>query len=95
LGKIETFVIDGTFKSLPSGFYQVVFLHGYIFGKTYPFMYILLSNKTKNYYFRAIKKCKELGTLNIKFIVTNLKRALINALRKSFHKLNTMDVYSI
>jgi hypothetical protein len=84
LGKIETFVIDGTFKSSPSGFYQVVILHGYIFGKTFPFMYILLSNKTENSYFRAFEKCKELGTLNIKFIVTDLERALINALRKSF-----------
>jgi hypothetical protein len=84
LKRIDTFVIDGTFKSSPCGFYQVVVLHGYIFGKTFPFIYILLSNKTENSYFRAFEKCKELGSLKIKYIVTDLERALINALRRSF-----------
>jgi hypothetical protein len=82
----ETFIIDGTFKSSPRGFYQVVVLHGHIFGRTYPLVYILLSNKTENSYLRAFSKWQELLTMNVKYIVTDFERALINALKTSFPK---------
>ncbi|KAI5154391.1 hypothetical protein ENBRE01_3368 [Enteropsectra breve] len=35
----KTWLVDGTFKSAPSEFYQLVTIHGAIFGKTYPLVY--------------------------------------------------------
>jgi hypothetical protein len=81
---IKTFVVDGTFKSAPQGFYQLVVFHGYIFDKTFPFIYILLSSKSENLYLRAFNKCQELVNMNVKNIVTDFERALVNALNISF-----------
>jgi MULE transposase domain len=85
LSKVDTLVIDGTFKSCPQGFYQVVVIHGYIFEKTFPMIYILLSNKSESSYVRAFSKCRELVTLNADFVITDFERALINAVRVSFY----------
>jgi hypothetical protein len=82
--KVKTFIIDGTFKSSPQGFYQLLVLHGQIVGKTYPMIYILLKNKSESTYIKAFNKCKELVTMNVKFIVTDFERALINAIRAVF-----------
>ncbi len=83
--KINTFVIDGTFRSSPQGFYQLVVLHGYIFRKTFPFIYILMSNKTERSYLQAFDACKNLFNISPKFIITDFERALINSTSSSFN----------
>ncbi|WUR02125.1 MULE domain-containing protein [Vairimorpha necatrix] len=86
--KIDTFVVDGTFKSSPRGFYQIVVFHEHIFGKSFPYIYILLKGKSERSYSRAFDKCKELVTLNVENFVTDFERGLVNALRMSFPEAN-------
>jgi hypothetical protein len=81
---INTFVVDGTLKSTPKGFGQLLVLHGHIFGRTFPFIYILLEDKSEKSYLRAFNKCKDLANMNVKNIVTDLETELINALKTSF-----------
>lgn len=57
--KIDTFVADGTFRSAPQGFYQVLVFHSFLFGKSFPFIYILISNKTEESYNNEFNKCSE------------------------------------
>ncbi|WUR02116.1 MULE domain-containing protein [Vairimorpha necatrix] len=86
--KIDTFVVDGTFKSSPQGFYKIVVFHGHIFGKSFPYIYILLKGKSERSYSRAFDKCKELVTMDVKNFVTDFERGLVNALRISFPGAN-------
>ncbi|KAG0431535.1 hypothetical protein DMUE_5556 [Dictyocoela muelleri] len=38
---LKTLIIDGTFKSTPQQFYQLLVIHGYLFGRFIPFIFIL------------------------------------------------------
>ncbi|KCZ80201.1 hypothetical protein H312_02408, partial [Anncaliia algerae PRA339] len=82
--RINTFIIDGTFRSAPQGFYQLLVLHGCLFGKTYPLSYIIMSDKTEASYMNAFDRCKEIFNLNPKYLITDFERALSNACRNSF-----------
>jgi hypothetical protein len=62
--KIDTFVVDITFKSSPQEIYQIVVFHG-LFGNNFPYIYTLLKGKSERSYSRAFDKCKELVTMNV------------------------------
>ncbi|WUR02205.1 MULE domain-containing protein [Vairimorpha necatrix] len=85
---IVTFVVDGTFKSSPQGFYQIVVFHEHKFGQTFPYIYILLKGKSERPYSRVSDKCKELVTMNVENFVTDFERGLFNALRMSLPEAN-------
>jgi hypothetical protein len=61
--KVKVLVIDSTFKSSAQGVYQIVIIYKFIFGKTYPLMDILLSDKTESSYIRSIKNCSRIFNL--------------------------------
>jgi hypothetical protein len=82
--KIIQVMIDGTFKSAPSGFCQLLTIHGRIFGKTFPIVYILLKNKTEELYCLAFLKLKELLKLNPKQCIMDFEKALKNSVSKCF-----------
>jgi hypothetical protein len=90
--KVKVLVIDGTFKSSAQEFNQVVIIHGFIFCKTYPLIYALLSDKTELSYIRSFKKCIEIFNLKPRTIITDFERALINGTKASLSALKTMDV---
>lgn len=84
--KIDALVIDGTFRSAPQGFYQILVIHGCLFGRTFPLVYILMSNKTERSYLDAFNQCKVLFQMNPKFIITDFEKALINSTSNSFNR---------
>ena len=56
LKKASIFMIDGTFKSSPLGFYQLISIHAQMFSETFPLMFILFKLKRKLGYHRALSK---------------------------------------
>ncbi|KAG0442470.1 PKS-NRPS hybrid synthetase [Dictyocoela muelleri] len=86
---IDTFVIDGTFRSAPQGFHQLLVIHGCLFGKTYPFLFILMTNKTEESYKNVFNKTKELFCINPKLIKTDFDKALINATSDYFPNISS------
>ena len=54
--KTNTWLIDGTFKTAPLGFYQILTIHGYFLCRSYPLIYIFLKNKTEMTYTKAFNK---------------------------------------
>jgi hypothetical protein len=81
---IDVLVVEGTFKSCPSNFSQLLVFHGCIFGRSFPFIYILLSSKNESAYTRAINKCRMLLNLNCERIVFDFERGLLNGLKNEF-----------
>jgi hypothetical protein len=85
---IKTLILDGTFKAVPSSFFQVLVLHGLIFGKSYPIVYVLLSNKLEKSYKNALQKVVELTEIDPKFCVMDFERGIINAVISIFPNSN-------
>lgn len=84
ISKIETIVIDGTFRSAPPGFFQLIVVHGFIFNSYYPLFHILMKNKSELTYVQALKRCMDLVYFKPKLIISDFERALINAIRIIF-----------
>ena len=82
--KTNTWLIDGTFKTAPLGFYQILTIHGYFLGRSYPLIYIFLKNKTEMIYTKAFIKIFEMFNSNPKYIILDFEKALINAAEKVF-----------
>jgi hypothetical protein len=55
IAKCEFALIDGTFETVPSNFNQLLVIHGYFFGKTYPLFYALLDDKSQPYTLMFLK----------------------------------------
>lgn len=62
--KIDTFIIDGNFRSALSDFYQLVVIYGLIFGKIFQLFYIVTSDKSQASYIKAFKECKSFFQLS-------------------------------
>ena len=82
--KTNTCLIDGTFKTAPLGFYQILTIHGYFLGRSYPLIYIFLKNKTEMIYTKAFIKIFEIFNSDPKYIILDFEKALINAAEKVF-----------
>ena len=88
LSHAKYWVMDGTFKSAPNIFYQIYTIHGYVggdaTGRTFPFVYFLLSNKTEETYRKALKELeKAMGQREVttRLIITDFEKAMINAVK--------------
>jgi hypothetical protein len=53
--KIDVWIIDGTFKSVPKDFYQLITLQGLIFNQYIPLIFILTTDKTTDTYSNMLK----------------------------------------
>lgn len=82
---VKVILVDGTFRTAPHGFYQVVVIHGCVLGKYYPLVYILMTNKTESLYKSAFHKVLKLTLMRPEFIITDFERALINAIEACFN----------
>jgi hypothetical protein len=85
--KTTTFLIDGTFKSVPSDFCQLITVHALIFGKVVPIFFALLTSKTEENYFDCFKVIKEAG-VKIENVIIDLEYGLKNAISRIFPGLN-------
>ncbi|CAF2618161.1 unnamed protein product [Rotaria sp. Silwood2] len=83
--------LDGTFKSCPSPFAQLYSIHSYssILNGTFPVLYSLLPNKTKNIYTLFSNELRTAAVkydlvLNPKFITIDFEQSAIGALKNIF-----------
>jgi hypothetical protein len=88
---------DGTFYSCPGLFYQLYTLHGYVEDTSYPLVFALLPNKTKQAYTRLFTMLKGALLQNNLFLTPQLvlmdfETAARNALKAVF---STTDIKSI
>jgi hypothetical protein len=56
LQNAKTWLVDGTYKVCPSPFYQLYTIHGFLFGRCYPLVYVLCKSKTKKSYLRIFSQ---------------------------------------
>jgi hypothetical protein len=82
-------LIDGTFNTAPLGVYQLLTIQGYILGKTYHLIYVLMSNKTEDAYVNVFTLIKNMFSPNPLVIITDLEKGLINASKKVFESTNS------
>ena len=80
---------DGTFKSVPSMFYQMYTLHGLVFGHVFPLVYCLLVRKDEETYNRMYQEVINLCTaaeinLNPTTVLTDFELSAMNAGRQNF-----------
>lgn len=84
LKKASTWVIDGTSKSVPREFMQLVTVHGFLFGKTIPLVYVLLKSKSQQTYTECFTKIRNITSHIPQNIVIDLEKPLYNALHTVF-----------
>lgn len=76
---IKCVIIDGTFNSAPKNFLQMITIHGKIIGKSYPILYILMSNKSEIAYRNVFQYMKQNFLSNFQVSVSDFKSGLHNA----------------
>ncbi|XP_059147899.1 uncharacterized protein LOC131935505 [Physella acuta] len=77
--------IDGTFKVAPELYMQVFTIHGLIQNKALPMVYVLLTNKTEDSYFRLFDTLKTLQpALNPQSVMSDFEKASQNAVQRVF-----------
>lgn len=82
--KIKTLIIDGTFRSAPPHWTQLLVVHGWCFNKSFSICYILMKSRTEDCYFKVFKQLKDLLNLEPTLIITDMEKALLNGLVKNF-----------
>ena len=85
---------DGTFKCCPQLFYRVFIIHGVLNNHTSPLVFILLTDKTKAIYARALTELEEINPcLSPTVITVDFEIASINALIKVFPGIKPKGCY--
>lgn len=89
LGVSEIFLADGTFKTVPTIFFQLYTIHGLINNLPFPLVYCLLVNKDENTYRKMYQEIKNLCSatniqLNPRVMMTDFELASMNAGRHHF-----------
>ncbi|KAF7685046.1 hypothetical protein CDIK_4205 [Cucumispora dikerogammari] len=84
LKKSDVIMMDGTFKICPPSFYQIYTIHGVIYGKSFPMIYIIMKNKTQSAYSLAFNFINRNININPKYILLDFEIAAINAARETF-----------
>lgn len=79
-----TCIIDGTFRSAPGMFYQLLTIHIYIFNRSFPAFYILMKNKKQRVYDLVFSKINEYVVNRPKNIITDFEIGLSNSVSNIF-----------
>ena len=86
LRNVSTWMLDGTFKVVPSLFFQLYTIHAIRGSHVFPCVYVLLPNKATATYKRQFQILKGAqNDLNSQICITDLERAAVNALCEEFH----------
>ena len=80
----KVFLIDGTFRSVPSCFYQLITIHGDFFGKFIPFCHILMTSKKQDEYVKVFHHLVKISNISPENIIIDFERALMNSLKEVF-----------
>lgn len=84
IAKSKVWLVDGTFKTSPHNFYQLLIMHGVVFGRSFPLLYILMSDKSESSYKYAFTEIKKLFTISPRVIISDLEKSLLNAINFCF-----------
>ncbi|KAI0989484.1 hypothetical protein GJ496_007858 [Pomphorhynchus laevis] len=76
---LKVIIVDGTFKSSPQQFYQLVTIQGYLYGRFIPLIFVLLQEKSEDKYKDVFLFLKNNGILNPTVAVTDYERALFSS----------------
>lgn len=68
---LELIIIDGTFNSAPSQFYQLVTIQGYIFWKFVPLIFILMQEKSEEKYSEIFSFLKQKNIISPKIAISD------------------------
>lgn len=86
LAKASTFFADGTFKSVPSMFYQLYTLRCPVGHKYATVAYFLLPNKTRQTYDRMVEMLKSrVPRFNVTEVLVDFEQATIGAFSNGLH----------
>lgn len=77
---------DATFKSTPKEFYQFFIVHGVIFNKSFPLIFVLMSSKTMHSYLRIFDFINSKVSKKPKLYISDFESAQINSFKKTFPK---------
>jgi hypothetical protein len=88
ISKSDIFMMDGTFRICPVNFFQFFVIHGEIFGKGYPLVFILMKLKTQKAYVKLFEELCKLKFLNLKYIISDFELAALNAAKLIFPNVN-------
>lgn len=89
----EYWIMDGTFKSVPTLFHQLYTIHAPVGGEDnssiFPMVYILMTARTEEMYTILFEELIELGeqaeaVLSPPIIITDFEQAVINAVKSEF-----------
>ncbi len=88
LEKAKIWVMDGTFKSVPLHFSQLVTIMGNYLGKFWICGHALLVNKTEDSYRLLFSELKKMKNFNSDEIIVDFEKGLYNSVRSSFISAN-------
>ena len=84
LKKSSIWIIDGTFKTVPKEFTQMISIHSIIFGKCFALAYILMKTKQKDIYDKVFSYIREKIEDYPSYIIIDFEKALLNSLQTTF-----------
>jgi hypothetical protein len=95
LSAADVWLMDGTFKTVPTVFKQLYTIHakvGGINGRILPLVYALMTSKSKRCYRHLFEELKRLATnaniqLDPSFVISDLERSAINAIKEAFPRI--------
>ena len=82
--KNHEYVVDGTFKTTPYPFNQLLIIHATILGKTFPYVYVLMKSRTEQIYKNILEDLKNLINFEPIFVISDFEKALHNAFVSKF-----------
>ncbi|KFD51147.1 hypothetical protein M513_07911 [Trichuris suis] len=82
-------IMDGTFKTAPTVFYQIYIIHAPVGSRIFPLVYALMSGKSQALYKRLFEDLVDIAEeyelrLNPQVIMTDLELAAVNAAKSEF-----------
>ena len=93
LSQSSFWIMDGTFKTVPTIFKQLYTIHGQVGGsensRIVPLVYVLMSSKTEEYYQRLFQDLIDFSeeqdiVLQPQFVLTDFEKAAINSIQVEF-----------
>jgi hypothetical protein len=80
--------IDGTFKSVPSHFTQLITIYGKYLGKFHPLCYILIKTKTEIAYENAFNVVNKFIEKPPNYIIIDFEKSFYNVLSRVYKESN-------
>ncbi|KAG0441436.1 hypothetical protein DMUE_1054 [Dictyocoela muelleri] len=82
--KAKVLIVDGTFRSVPNQFSQLITIKSIIYGRSFPIAFILCRSKQETTYLRLFQLLNEYTTCKPDYIKTDFEKGLANSLSKIF-----------